>query len=79
MRTIAKLPAADRRALFTNAAAKAGMTVAIIEKDFWVCWTLDYLFNRCRWQDALAFKGGTSLSKAYGLIKRFYEDIDLVV
>lgn len=79
MRTIAKLPIADRRALFTNAAAKAGMTVAIIEKDFWVCWTLDYLFNRCRWQDALAFKGGTSLSKAYGLIKRFSEDIDLIL
>jgi len=79
MRKIAKLPPADRRALFSNTAGKAGMTVAIIEKDFWVCWTLDYLFRRCKWKDSLAFKGGTSLSKAFGLIKRFSEDIDLIL
>ena len=79
MRTIAKLPSADRRALFTNTAGKAGMTVAIVEKDFWVCWTLDYLFHRCKWKENLAFKGGTSLSKAFGLIKRFSEDIDLIL
>ena len=58
MRTIAKLPPDDRRALFTNTAGKAGMTVAIVEKDFWVCWTLDYLFHRCKWKENLAFKGG---------------------
>jgi hypothetical protein len=79
MRNAARLPAADRRALFTNASSKAGMTVAIIEKDFWVCWTLDYLFHRCKWSRELAFKGGTSLSKAFQLIERFSEDIDLIL
>jgi predicted nucleotidyltransferase component of viral defense system len=79
MRAVAKLPSKDLRALFTNTADKTGMTVAIIEKDFWVCWTLDYLFHRCKWKNNLAFKGGTSLSKAYHLIQRFSEDIDIIL
>ena len=56
-----------------------GMTDAIIEKDFWVCFMLDYLFHRCKWKDNIAFKGGTSLSKSFGLIERFSEDIDLIL
>jgi len=52
---------------------------AIIEKDFWVCWILDYLFQDSPWKDDLAFKGGTSLSKAFGAIERFSEDIDLIL
>ena len=79
MRNVARLPAADRRALFTNTASKIGLTNAIIEKDFWVCWTLDYLFHRCKWNNRLAFKGGTCLSKAFQLIERFSEDIDLIL
>ena len=79
MRKIATIPAHDREALFRNTAAKMGMREAIIEKDFWVCYILDYLFHRCAWKDNLAFKGGTSLSKAYGLIERFSEDIDLIL
>ncbi len=76
---IAKINEKDRNALFVNTAAKMGMTVAIIEKDFWVCFILDYLFHRCQWKNHIAFKGGTSLSKAYGLIERFSEDIDLIL
>ena len=79
MRAVAKLPADDRRALFANTADKTGLTTAIIEKDFLVCWTLDYLFHRCKWKDNLAFKGGTSLSKAFHLIERFSEDLDLIL
>lgn len=79
MRNIAKIKETDRKALFHNTAAKMGMTDAIIEKDFWVCYMLDYLFHRCAWKDNIAFKGGTSLSKAYGLIERFSEDIDLIL
>lgn len=79
MRKIAKIPAKDREALFRNTAAKMGMSEAIIEKDFWVCYMLDYLFHRCTWKENLAFKGGTSLSKAYDLIERFSEDIDLIL
>ena len=79
MRNIAKIPPKDREALFRNTADKMGMNEAIIEKDFWVCYMLDYLFHRCAWKDNFAFKGGTSLSKAYGLIERFSEDIDLIL
>ena len=79
MRNIAKINETDRKALFHNTAAKMGMTDAIVEKDFWVCYMLDYLFHRCAWKENIAFKGGTSLSKAYGLIERFSEDIDLIL
>ncbi len=70
----------DRRGLFVTAASRVGTTVQNIEKDFWVCWTLDALFNRLKaGGPRLLFKGGTSLSKAYGLISRFSEDIDITV
>ena len=55
---IAKLPADDRRELFHNTAAKTGLHDAIVEKDFWVCLTLDYLFHRSPWKEAVTFKGG---------------------
>lgn len=51
----------------------------LIEKDLWVSYILDYLFNRIKYKDYFEFKGGTSLSKAYGLIERFSEDIDIVI
>ncbi|MGH8788327.1 MAG: nucleotidyl transferase AbiEii/AbiGii toxin family protein [Cupriavidus necator] len=71
---------ADRRDLFLSAAARMGTTARNVEKDFWACWTLDVLFNGLP-ADAprLLFKGGTSLSKAFGLIHRFSEDIDIAV
>ena len=50
---IAKLPADDRRELFHNTAAKTGLHDAIVEKDFWVCLTLDYLFHRSPWKKAV--------------------------
>ena len=56
-----------------------GINEAIIEKDFWVCWVLDLLFSDSPWRDSLNFKGGTSLSKAFDLIHRFSEDIDLII
>ncbi|MFA7674279.1 MAG: nucleotidyl transferase AbiEii/AbiGii toxin family protein [Clostridia bacterium] len=69
----------EREVLFLNTASKIGMNAAIVEKDFWVCLILDYLFHKCKYRDAFAFKGGTSLSKAYNLIDRFSEDIDLIL
>lgn len=39
----------DRKTLFSNVADKMGLNTAIIEKDFWVCLILDYLFNKCEW------------------------------
>ncbi|VVD83392.1 nucleotidyl transferase AbiEii/AbiGii toxin family protein [Pandoraea soli] len=71
---------AERRDLFLGASARLGTAVQNIEKDFWVCWTLDALFNGLEASGPrLLFKGGTSLSKAFGLIARFSEDIDITV
>ena len=79
MKTVARLSAEDRSDLFRNTANRMQMSDAIVEKDFWVCFTLDYLFHRSPWKDSITFKGGTSLSKAYHLINRFSEDIDLIL
>lgn len=71
---------AERRDLFLSTAARLGTAVQNVEKDFWVCWTLDALFNGMEvGGPRLLFKGGTSLSKAFGLISRFSEDIDITV
>src|ERR1700691_4271856 len=70
----------ERRDLFVGAADRLRTNEQNIEKDFWVCWTLDALFNGLEaGGPRLLFKGGTSLSKAYGLISRFSEDIDITV
>jgi Nucleotidyl transferase AbiEii toxin, Type IV TA system len=71
---------ADRDALFAETAARLGTAVQNVEKDFWVCWTLDALFNGLDAKTPrLLFKGGTSLSKAFDLIPRFSEDIGQAV
>lgn len=69
----------ERRDLLQEAANRRDSTEIIIEKDFWVCWTLKRLFTNLDLAQHLTFKGGTSLSKAYGLIERFSEDIDLTI
>jgi len=68
-----------RAGLFTATAQRIGTTPQNVEKDFWVCWTLDALFNGLPDGPRLLFKGGTSLSKGFGLIRRFSEDIDVTV
>jgi hypothetical protein len=69
-----------RRDLFLTTAERLGTFVQNVEKDFWVCWTLDALFNGLpAGHPRLLFKGGTSLSKSFGLINRFSEDIDITV
>lgn len=79
MYEVARATINERRALFRNTSQKMNVHEAIIEKDFWVCLTLDYLFQRCIYKNRFAFKGGTCLSKAYNLIQRFSEDIDLIL
>ena len=70
----------DRRDVFIGASQRLGTAAQNIEKDFWVCWTLDVLFNHLQaGGPRLLFKGGTSLSKAFELISRFSEDIDITV
>ena len=75
---VARLPSTERAALFGESAAMRGIANTIIEKDFWVCWTLRRIFALPKGETAsLVFKGWTSLSKAYNAIRRFSEDIDL--
>jgi hypothetical protein len=72
--------AEDRRDAFLGTAQRMGTAEQNVEKDFWVCWTLDALFGGAKADSPrLLFKGGTSLSKAFGLISRFSEDIDITI
>jgi hypothetical protein len=79
MDRIAAGSASDRRDLFSESASRLGMNPAIVEKDFWVCWILKHLFEEPVLKEQMVFKGGTSLSKVFGLIDRFSEDIDLIL
>ena len=57
MRNIARISPLERAELFKKTAYKMGLPKAIVEKDFWVCYTLDYLFHRSEWKNNLSFKG----------------------
>ena len=79
-REIIRADPATRADLFLTTANRLGAPLINVEKDFWVCWTLNTLYHRLPGGGPrLLFKGGTSLSKAYGLIDRFSEDIDVTV
>jgi hypothetical protein len=78
MDSFARLAAMERREIIQERAIQMDVDFTTVEKDFWVCWTLKALFDLPAGHAALTFKGGTSLSKAYGLIARFSEDIDVV-
>lgn len=78
--TIIEATDEERRGLFLTTARRLGTAVQNVEKDFWVCWTLDALFNGMKLGGPrMLFKGGTSLSKAFDWISRFSEDIDITV
>lgn len=79
MNAFLQLPAERRRLAFQQVDARMGLQAFSVEKDFWVCWTLRELFTLPDIGEHLTFKGGTSLSKAWKLIERFSEDIDLIV
>jgi predicted nucleotidyltransferase component of viral defense system len=66
----------ERRLYIEQAATRRNVSAVILEKDFWVCWLLGTLFES-EFAASLVFKGGTSLSKVFGVIDRFSEDIDL--
>jgi hypothetical protein len=73
-----RLPPAERADVLQSVAPAAGLTPLVLEKDIWVCWALQAVFDMPN-RLPLAFKGGTSLSKVFGAIKRFSEDIDLTI
>jgi hypothetical protein len=81
MDRIARSPREDRAELFRRSAAvlRPERSPGIIEKDFWACWTLHRIYRIPTLGPHLIFKGGTSLSKGYGAIQRFSEDVDLSI
>ena len=79
MDKIAEMEHTERAELFRVAADKGKMRPEVVEKDFWVCWILSRLFSDSSVAAKILFKGGTSLSKVFGLIERFSEDVDLIL
>lgn len=71
-----QLSPAERLEALNTAANTSGLPPHLLEKDIWVVWSLQHLFAG-PYAQHLVFKGGTSLSKAYGVIRRFSEDVDL--
>jgi hypothetical protein len=69
----------ERKLFFEGTATPRNMQAQIVEKDFWVCWTLRELFRLPAIGEHLIFKGGTSLSKVFKVIERFSEDIDVSI
>lgn len=72
------IPDETKRNAYQQVAEAKGMSAFAVEKDWWVCRTLEIIFEMDIAQH-LVFKGGTSLSKAWNLIHRFSEDIDLAI
>lgn len=79
MNRFVALPLEERRTACEQAGAVTGLPAVSVEKDFGVCWALRELFSLPGYAEGLTFKGGTSLSKGWGLIRRFSEDVDLVI
>ena len=79
MTAFALLPSAERRLIIEQVAARRGILPVIVEKDFWVCWILGRIYDTPVIASSVVFKGGTSLSKVFGVIERFSEDADLAV
>lgn len=68
----------DQAALLGLHAPDLDMQPIILEKDIWLCWTLEQLFSMPA-HLPMAFKGGTSLAKVYKAIDRFSEDVDITL
>lgn len=62
------IPQHELAVIFRNASQKTGLNEVILEKDYWVCFVLNYLFSQCKWHNDFTFKGGTSLSKCFASI-----------
>src|SRR5450432_2869510 len=77
MKSLAMMPAEERALYWRSYSERKGVPSFIVEKDFWVCWLLGRIFATPQLGADCVFKGGTSLSKVFGVIDRFSEDIDL--
>lgn len=72
------LPAESQKELISLSIEDLNKSPNILEKDIWVCWVLEKIFNMPNYHP-MAFKGGTSLSKVFGVIDRFSEDVDITL
>ena len=79
MKSFALQSSGERSIYINQYAAAKNIPAYIVEKDFWVCWLLGRIFSTPSLGPACVFKGGTSLSKVFGAIERFSEDIDLAL
>ena len=70
---------AEFEALRDTTSERLGVDRGAVEKDYWATEVLRSACSHDRGVDRVVFKGGTSLSKAFGLIERFSEDVDLLV
>jgi predicted nucleotidyltransferase component of viral defense system len=78
MSSWSKYTLSEKRTLLEQASEKTGVSDTIIEKDWWVTTLLKALsLSSCK--GSFSFKGGTSLSKGWKLIRRFSEDIDIAI
>ena len=75
----ARLPTEERTPYFVEVANRRRLSPLFVEKDFWVCFSLQLLFSAPGLAETFVFKGGTSLSKVFGATKRFSEDVDLSI
>ena len=66
----------ERQLIISKTADHMDVSEVVIEKDLWVCWLLEQLFTL---PIQMVFKGGTSLSKVFHIIKRFSEDCDIKI
>ncbi len=73
-----QLPQEEQAGIIQGSAPDLGLVPTVLEKDVWVCWTLARLFEMPNHMP-MAFKGGTSLSKAFNAIRRFSEDVDVTL
>jgi hypothetical protein len=78
MKTFYQLPSETKERIFRQVGTERGLPTFAVEKDWWVLQTLRIIFN-LEFADHTVFKGGTSLSKAWHLIDRFSEDIDIAL
>ncbi|MCL2027500.1 MAG: nucleotidyl transferase AbiEii/AbiGii toxin family protein [Bacteroidales bacterium] len=76
--TWTELPESEKRRILAEISRRTKFHEFIIEKDWWVVQTLR-LVSQLDIANRLHFKGGTSLAKAWNIITRFSEDVDLAI
>jgi hypothetical protein len=73
-----QLDAREQSQIYRALAPRLSRSPVVLEKDVWVCWALQTLFAMPA-RLPMVFKGGTSLSKVFGAIARFSEDVGITL